>query len=109
MAAVKATFSYLRRAERLLSEAERQRLHHFLAERPDAGDIVAGTGGVRKLRWALPGQGKRGGARVLQLYLSHRDTVWLLDIYAKRAKLDLSAEDVKAIRRAVATIKEAER
>ena len=108
MVTVKATGWYARRAERLLSEAERTALHTFLAEHPDAGDIVAGTGGVRKLRWRMPGRGRRGGARVLQLYLRHRDTVWLLDIYSKRAKADLSPDDVKAVRRVVGAIKRAE-
>lgn len=108
MATVKATATYLKRAARLLTEAERDLLHRFLAERPDAGDIVAGTGGVRKLRWGMASQGKRGGARVLQLYLRHRATVWLLDIYAKREKADLSPDEVKAIRKFVKAIKKAE-
>lgn len=107
MATVKATATYLKRAARLLSEAERDALHRFVAGNPDAGDVVAGTGGVRKLRWGMAGQGKRGGARVLQLYFQHRATVWLVDIYAKREKVDLNPDDVKAIRKVVKAIKEA--
>ena len=81
----------------------------FVASYPDAGDIVAGTGGVRKLRWGMRGGGKHGGARVLHLYLKNRTTVWLLDIYSKREKLDLSPSDVAAIKLAVMTIKNADR
>jgi hypothetical protein len=104
---VKATRAYLARAAKVLSEAEREALHRFIAQHPEAGDIVPGTGGIRKLRWGMAGQGKRGGARVLQLYLRHRETVWLLDIYSKREKADLSPKDVKAFRQLVASIKEA--
>jgi len=76
-----------------------------VAANPEAGDVVPGTGGLRKLRWGMAGQGKRGGARVLQLYLKHRSTVWLLDVYGKREKADLSPADKKAIKKVVAAIK----
>ncbi|MBI4967249.1 MAG: type II toxin-antitoxin system RelE/ParE family toxin [Rhodospirillales bacterium] len=108
MRRLKATRTYLKRAKRLLDAAALDALHDFVAANPEAGDIVAGTGGVRKLRWGLAGQGKRGGVRVIHLYLGHRETIWLLDIYAKREQADLSPDDVKAIRRVVAAIKDEE-
>ena len=106
MISIKATTVFAKRVERVLGEAGRLALYAFLAGNPEAGDVVAGTGGVRKLRWQMLGQGKLGGARVLHLYLKHRDTIWMLDIYSKRDKLDLSPSDVKAIKEAVKTIKD---
>jgi hypothetical protein len=83
---VKATGTYLTRVRTVLNETEQEALHLFIDENPEAGDIVPGTGGIRKLRWAMAGQGKRGGARALHLYLRHKETVWLQDIYSKREK-----------------------
>jgi hypothetical protein len=108
MLRVKVTSVFARRAARLLDEAERASLIRFVAENPLAGDVVGGTGGVRKLRWAVAGQGKRGGARALHLYLRHRDTVWLLDIYSKREKADLSPADIEEVHDLVTAIKRAE-
>jgi hypothetical protein len=89
---------YARRIERLLTYDGQDALVRFVAANPEAGDIVAGTGGVRKLRWGIGGQGKRGGLRVLHLYLRHKDTLWLVDVYAKHDKPDLSPKDVKDVR-----------
>lgn len=108
MLRVKVTSVFSRRAARLLNEAEQTALIDFVAKNPEAGDVVGGTGGVRKVRWAMAGQGKRGGARALHLYLRHRDTVWLLDIYSKREKADLSPADIEEIHDLVTTIKRAE-
>jgi hypothetical protein len=107
MTAVKATRTFAKRAVKLLGEAGVAALGAYLAARPESGAIVPGSGGVRKLRWRLPGRGRRGGARVLHLYLKHRETTWLLDLYAKNEKSDLSAAYLKAIRALVAAIKAA--
>lgn len=109
MPSIKLTEIWRKRASRLLSDTEQMALMDFLAANPEAGDIVAGTGGVRKLRWGLAEQGKRGGARVLHLFLRHVDTLWLLDIYGKREKADLSAADVQKVRTLVDAIKRATR
>lgn len=59
------TEPFLKDSDSLLPAASRAELIWFLAMNPDAGDIIPDTGGLRKLRWALPGRGKRGGARVI--------------------------------------------
>ena len=59
------TGRFLKDAERLMQEAERAELIAFIGTNPEAGDLMRETGGVRKLRWALAGVGKRGGARVI--------------------------------------------
>ena len=69
-----------------------------IAEHPELHPIVAGTGGVRKARWSLPGRGKRGGVRVIYYYRSAADVVYFLDIYAKNEKADLTASDRQSLR-----------
>lgn len=78
------------RTRKLFDEDERQELTTFLAYNPEAGDIVAGTGGVRKVRWALPGRGKSGGARVIYYYHDERIPLFLITAYAKNEQTNLS-------------------
>jgi mRNA-degrading endonuclease RelE of RelBE toxin-antitoxin system len=66
-----------------LSEDEYLGLQSYLLERPDAGAVVAGSGGVRKLRWGMVGRGKRGGIRVIYYWKRRDDEIWLLTLYAK--------------------------
>lgn len=84
------TSVFLRRAKDLLSEEERLELGAYLAENSSAGAIMEGTGGIRKLRWARPGSGKSGGFRIIYYYHSDRVPLFLLDIFAKNEKANLS-------------------
>lgn len=59
------TPTFKKLVDELLSETERQELCVFIANNPEAGDVIPGSGGCRKLRWSRPGMGKRGGARVI--------------------------------------------
>jgi hypothetical protein len=81
---------YIRRAKRLLSETERQAVINYLAAFPKAGVILQGTGGIRKLRWARQGSGKSGGVRVI--YYSHNEQIplYLLTVFGKGEKANLS-------------------
>jgi len=63
----------------------------YLLDQPDAGDVVPGAGGVQKLRWAAKGKGKRGGARIIYLYVVIAARIYLLRCYAKNVKTDLTA------------------
>ena len=58
-------------------------LQVYLQQQPDAGDLVRGSGGVRKLRWALPGRGKSGGLRVIYYLRLRQGQIWLLTLYPK--------------------------
>jgi hypothetical protein len=64
------TARFLKDADRLMPEPDRVELVEFIAANPEAGDVIVESGGVRKLRWALPGGGKRGGARVIYYFRS---------------------------------------
>jgi hypothetical protein len=107
MLALRFTHRFIEHSVTLFTEAERLALIDFVSANPDTGDIVAGTGGVRKLRWGMAGQGKRGGARALYIFLRHKDALWFLDVYAKRDKSDLSPNDVTHLRAVVEAIKRA--
>jgi hypothetical protein len=77
---------FVRYAAEVWSEAEREAFITFIATDPEAGAVIRGSGGCRKVRWSTSGQGKRGGARVI--YFNAEDqTVWLLIVY-KKARLD---------------------
>lgn len=81
---------YIRRAERLLSDNERKDIIDHLALSPDAGAIMQGTGGIRKLRWSRQGSGKRGGVRVVYYFHSEKIPLYLLTIFGKGEKDNLS-------------------
>lgn len=73
----------------------------FLFEHPDAGDIIPGSGGCRKLRWAAKGHGKRGGARVIYFWVTDDHRILLLDIYAKNESENLSQARLKELKRKI--------
>ena len=77
----------------------------YLIDHPDAGDIIPGTGGVRKMRWAAKGKGKRGGARIIYMYVVIDARVYLLRCYAKNVKTDLTAGEKKELRQIAAHLK----
>ena len=87
------TPEFLSATRKLLTDEERAQLVDFLAMNPDAGDLIAGTGGVRKVRWALPGRGKRGGARVIYFYHDTGMPLFALTAYAKNERSDVSQQD----------------
>jgi len=90
---------FAQEADRLLGNIMHAQLIAFLGLNPTAGVIVPGTGGVRKLRWAVPGRGKRSGARVIYYFHNDSSPLLALDIYAKNVKEDLSEEQKKQLRR----------
>jgi hypothetical protein len=99
------TETFLASAKRLgVSEKERTALIIYLATNPEVGRVVPETGGVRKLRWAIPGRGKSGGARVIYYYHNESIPLYALDIYAKNQKANLSAAEKKAARKTIAAI-----
>lgn len=96
--------SFERSSNGLLSDKEIRDLELELLEDPHAGAVVAGTGGVRKIRLALPGRGKRGSTRVIYLYVEARQKIYLLLCYAKNEQGDLTPEQKKSVRQLVAKL-----
>jgi hypothetical protein len=81
---------FIRKAEALLDEEQRLDLVAFLGANPEAGDIVKEAGGVRKLRWAAQGRGRRGGVRVIYYFHGEAHPLFLLTVYAKNQKANLT-------------------
>lgn len=88
---------YLRAAKPFFSEAQREEIVLAIAANPEAGDLMPGTGGYRKLRFARSGMGKRGGARVIYLYGGKDLPIFLITIYAKSEKGNLSKAEQNAL------------
>lgn len=93
------TPEFLSATRKLMAEEDRAELVDYLAHNPTAGDLIPGTGGVRKLRWGLEGRGKRGGARVIWFYHNPGIPLFALTAYAKNERADLSAADRNDFRR----------
>ena len=81
---------FVRRAEKLLGSEEHRDLVIYLALHPRAGDLIKGTGGIRKLRWRREGQGKRGGVRVIYYFHSESMPLYLLTLFGKNERADLA-------------------
>nr|WP_073110347.1 DNA-binding protein [Pollutimonas bauzanensis] len=67
----------------------------WIAEHPDAGDVIPGADGARKVRWSRSGMGKRGGARVIYFHLVDDEIVLLVMIYTKATRTNVKAKDIK--------------
>jgi len=105
--AVAETAVFMRQASALWTEDERLEFVDFIARNPEAGDLIPASGGVRKIRWGRRGSGKRGGVRIIYFYHDPAMPVYLLMIYAKARRDDLSADAQRTVQRLVARLKEA--
>jgi len=81
-----------------LSDSEYGELQHFLMETPDAGALIQGTGGLRKLRWDVANKGKRGGVRIIYYWHKAEHHLYMMTMYAKNEVTDLSAQEKKALK-----------
>lgn len=91
---------YIRQAERLMSPDERREIVDYLAMHPKAGDLLEGTGGIRKLRWGRGSRGKSGGVRVIYYVHSELMPLYLITLFAKNERENL----IKAERNELATL-----
>jgi len=72
-----------------------------LLQRPDAGNVIPGGGGLRKLRWALEGRGKSGGVRLIYYWFTARGTILLLFMYPKNVQENLTKEQLKQLKQII--------
>lgn len=105
MLTVAETPTFTKQAEALFSDDEKQALIAFLAANPEAGDIIPGTGGVRKVRYKASGRGKRGGARVIYFYFDDEYPLIALMVYAKNERDNISPDGKKMLAKIAAEIK----
>ena len=90
---------FTRQVQELLSDEAYSAFQWYMALNPEAGDVIQGTGGLRKVRWSVAGGGKRGGVRVIYFHVAPQAQVRLLLIYRKGVKDDLTAAEKRTLRR----------
>jgi hypothetical protein len=95
--------AFTRRVSRYLEEEGYRNLQARLGANPDLGDVMPGTGGFRKLRWAdaRRGKGRRGGLRVIYYHFKSESQIWLVTLYDKDEASDLTAKEKRALRAAI--------
>lgn len=92
------TPQFTKRVVELLTDDEYQKLQSRLSEFPDGGNLIKGSGGLRKIRQAAKGKGTRGGSRVIYYFAVAKEMFFMLDIYDKGEKEDLSQGEIKELR-----------
>jgi hypothetical protein len=95
------TSIFTRQVRALLPDEEYRKLQAALVTTPALGSVIRGSGGLRKLRWALPGKGKRGGVRVIYYSAVAQDQLLMLLMYAKSERDDLSPSQLRILRKLV--------
>lgn len=98
MLTVIETPTFSRLAADYWEEDEREEFVTWIAQTPGAGDVIPGSGGCRKVRWARKGMGKRGGVRVIYFNRLANGEVWLLLIYAKNVRDNIPGQVLKQIK-----------
>lgn len=101
MITVAETGPFQKKVGRLLSENEKDELIAYLSMNPNAGVLIQGTGGIRKLRWARSGRGKSGGVRVIYYFHNENLPLYLLALFGKNEKANISMEEKKLLSRLV--------
>lgn len=103
--------AFTRQLQNYLKDDEYRSLQDALAENPERGEVMPGTGGFRKMRWAdeRRGKGKRGGLRIINFYFEEDDQIWLLTLYGKDEAADLSNPQKIALQAAITSEKAARR
>jgi hypothetical protein len=91
------TSTFTKHVYAYLSEDEYLGLQNHLVQYPESGNIVPGSGGIRKVRWAMAGKGKSGGVRIIYFFKKNDDEIWLLTIYSKNEIENIPAHVLKQI------------
>ncbi len=92
------TSIFTKQVQKYLSDDEYQKLQLELLNRPDAGPVIRGSGGLRKVRWAAKGRGKRGDSRVIYYWAVSQEQLLMLLIYPKNIQDNLSRDQTRALR-----------
>jgi hypothetical protein len=91
--------------ESLMDDDSYREFQQFLMNDPDVGDVIKGTGGLRKIRWAANGKGKRGGSRTIYIYLANNHHFHLLTIYGKNESEDLTEDEKRILKQLAEKVK----
>jgi len=96
---------FLAQVGKTITPSKRDDLIEYLARYPEVGDVIPGTGGLRKLRWAGKQQGKRGGLRVIYYFYNDTAPVFLLTVYSKNTQTNLTTQQKKTLTILAKTLK----
>ena len=99
------TSPYQRAVEKFWDEVTQREFKNYIGMNPEDGDIIPGTGGVRKIRWQGSGHGKRGGARIIYYLYNANHPIYLLYAYPKNVKVNLTADEKKAFKEVAEQLK----
>jgi len=89
---------FTRRIKAALSDDEYRELQRALVINPEAGAVIPGGGGLRKLRWAVPGKGKSGGLRIIYYWYTSNDRIYMLFVYKKSEQEDLTNKQLAILK-----------
>lgn len=108
---MKREFVYMRKFDREwerlgLDDSTLAQLEDYLMDNPDAGNVIVGTGGLKKVRWALPHTGKSGGIRVLYIDFIFDSVIYMIDLFPKDEKENISQAERNNIKQIIKTIGE---
>ena len=92
---------YSKKVEQILSEDERDAFAVYISKNPKAGVVVRGSGGVRKVRWALESGGKSGGIRVMYFNRLEKGEIWLLTLYAKSERSSIPPGELRLLKEVI--------
>ena len=101
MITVAETEAFQKKISKLLSTEEKENLISYLSEHQKAGDLIQGTGGIRKLRWAKGAKGKSGGVRIIYFFHSEIMPLYLLAVFGKNEKANITAEEKNSLSKGV--------
>lgn len=98
---VKETPIFTQIIQEILTDDQYAELQSVLVDNPKSGDVIRGSGGLRKVRWKIPGKGKRGGLRVIYYHLDKDMQIYMIFAYKKNEQSDLTPEQVTVLRKVV--------
>lgn len=96
------TAVFTKQVQAALSDEQYREFQLSLILHPDAGDLIPGSGGLRKVPWKLPGRGKRGGMRVIYYWKSAMGQIFLVFLYPKNVRSDLTPAELRTLRKLIA-------
>ena len=93
------TYIFTEKICNILTDDEYNELQNYLVNNPTSGDIIKGSGGLRKLRWKLKTSGKSGGIRNIYYYIQDKHQIYMIYVYQKNKKTDLTQKQIKLLKK----------
>jgi len=91
-------------SKNVLTQKERDELFYYLSQNPTDGDLIKGTGGIRKLRWSSKGKAKSGGSRIIYFFYNEKIPLFLLTLFSKNQKINLNKSEQEELAKLAKTL-----